>query len=205
MTQILKNNVDVVALAQALDAGAVAVFATDTVYGIGTGAFCENAIKKICTIKNRPVTQPLQILVPNVARAEQIAQFTPDALRVAQTYWPGGLTLIVPPTPQGRPLLRGVVGLGIRIPACEPLCKVLAYMQHPLCSTSANVHGQPVLTDEASVLETFDGRVDYIWLGGTLSPTASSVLDVTTDPARLLREGGILRNDLQRVLDASIV
>ena len=205
MTQILKNKVDANALAHALDEGAVAVFATDTVYGIGTGAFCERAIQRICALKNRPLTQPLQILVPQVARAEQIAQFTPGALRVAQTYWPGGLTLILPPTEKGRALLRGAAGLGIRVPAYEPLCKVLACMQHPLCSTSANLHGQPVLTDEASVLETFEGRVDYIWLGGTLSPTASSVLDVTATPARILREGSILKNDLQRVLDAPIV
>lgn len=205
MTQILKNKVDANALAHALDEGAVTVFATDTVYGIGTGAFCEGAIQKICALKNRPPTQPLQILVPSVARAEQIAQFTPGALRVAQTYWPGGLTLILPPTEKGRSLLRGAAGLGIRVPAYEPLCQVLARMQHSLCSTSANLHGQPVLTDEANVLETFDGLVDYIWLGGTLSPTASSVLDVTATPARILREGSILKNDLQRVLGAPIV
>lgn len=198
-TQILKNKVDFATLAHALEEGAVAVFATDTVYGIGTGAFCETAVQKIYTIKQRPVAQPLQILVASVERARQVAQFSPAALRVAQKYWPGGLTLIVPPTKESEPLLRGAKGLGLRVPAYKPLCQVLSSMRMPLCSTSANVHGQPVLTDEASVLETFDGQVDYILLGGTLSPTASSVLDVTVTPARLLREGSILRQDLQQV------
>ncbi len=198
-TQILKNNVEVTALARALEEGAVAVFATDTVYGIGTGAFCETAVQKIYTIKQRPLAQPLQILVASVEQARQVAQFSPAALQVAQKYWPGGLTLIVPSTKEGEPLLRGAKGLGLRVPAYEPLRRVLSQMRMPLCSTSANVHGQPVLTDEASVLETFDGQVDYILLGGTLSPTASSVLDVTVNPARLLREGSILKQDLQQV------
>lgn len=198
-TQILKNKVDFATLAHALEGGAVAIFATDTVYGIGTGAFCETAVQKIYTIKQRPLAQPLQILVASVEQARQIAQFSPAALRVAQKYWPGGLTLIVPPTKEGEPLLRGAKGLGLRVPAYEPLCRVLSQMRMPLCSTSANVHGQSVLTDEASVLETFDGQVDYILLGGTLSPTASSVLDVTVNPARLFREGSILRQDLQQV------
>ena len=198
-TQILKDEVNATVLARALEQGAVAVFATDTVYGIGTGAFCETAMQKIYTIKQRPVTQPLQILVGSVEQAGQIAQFSPAALRVAQTYWPGGLTLIVPPTKGGEPLLRGAKGLGLRVPAYEPLCQVLRQMRMPLCSTSANRHGQPVLTDETSVLKTFDGQVDYILLGGTLSPTASSVLDVTGSPARLLREGSLLKQDLQQV------
>ena len=189
-------------LARALSHGAVAVFATDTVYGIGTGAFCETSVQKIYTIKNRPATQPLQLLVAHTAQARQIAQFSPSALRVAQAYWPGGLTLILPPAPGAKALLRGAPGLGIRVPAYEPLRQILAQATMPLCSTSANLHGQPVLTQEKDVLDTFNGWVDYIVLGGTLSPTASSVLDVTCTPARLLREGSILKTDLARVYGA---
>ena len=209
MTTILKADTltpaQTAGLARALDNGAVAVFATDTVYGIGAGAFCETAVQKIYTIKKRPAHQPLQILTADAAQAEQIAQFSSGAARVAQTYWPGGLTLILSPTEAGKGLLRGAAGLGIRVPAYEPLRRVLAQMRGPLCSTSANLHGQPVLTDEQSVLGTFDGLVDFILLGGTLSPTASSVLDVTVTPARLLREGSILKQDLARVYGAPII
>ncbi len=192
-------------LARALDNGAVAVLATDTVYGIGTGAFCETSVQKIYTIKQRPATQPLQILVADVVQAQRIAQFSPAAARVAQAYWPGGLTLILPPTDSGKVWLRGASGLGIRVPAYQPLRQILAQMDMPLCSTSANLHGQPVLTDEKDVLNTFKGTVDYIVLDGTLSPTASTVLDVTVTPARLLREGSILKQDLARVYNVPIV
>lgn len=209
MTTILKadtlTDTQAADLARALDNGAVAVFATDTVYGIGAGAFCETAVQKIYTIKKRPATQPLQILTASIAQTKQIAQLVPGAQQLAQTYWPGGLTLILSPTQEGKALLRGAAGLGIRVPAYAPLRRVLTQMRGPLCSTSANLHGQPVLTDEQSVLSTFDGRVDFMLLGGTLSPTASSVLDVTTTPARLLREGSILKQDLTRVYGAPIL
>ncbi len=209
MTTILKadtlTDTQTADLARALDNGAIAVFATDTVYGIGAGAFCETAVQKIYTIKKRPATQPLQILTADVAQAGRIARFSPPTERVAQVYWPGGLTLILPPTQEGKTLLRGAAGLGIRVPAYEPLRRVLAQMRGPLCSTSANLHGQPVLTDESSVLRTFDGLVDFVLLDGTLSPTASSVLDVTVTPARLLREGSILKQDLVRVYGAPIL
>ena len=204
-TTVLKNNVDGVALAHALEEGAIAVFATDTVYGIGTGAFCETSVQKIYTIKKRPANQPLQILVAQIEQARRIGQLSPGAVQVAQAYWPGGLTLILPPTDEGKMLLRGATGLGIRIPAYEPLRQVLAQMKGPLCSSSANLHGQPVLTQEQEVLSAFDGLVDFIWLGGTLSPTASSVLDVTVTPPRLLREGSILKQDLARVYGAPIL
>ena len=196
---------EIAGLARALDDGALAVFATDTVYGMGTGAFCETAVQKIYTIKKRPANQPLQILVADMEQAGRIAQFSLAATAVAKTYWPGGLTLIVPPTDSGKALLRGGKGLGIRIPACEPLRQILAHMKGPLCSTSANLHAQPVLTQEKDVLRTFDGRVDYILLGGTLSPTPSSVLDVTTQPARLLREGCVSKEDLTQVYGALII
>ena len=198
------TSAQIAALARALGNGAVAVFATDTVYGIGTGAFCEPSVQKIYTIKSRPATQPLQILVADTSQAARIASFAPSVTALAQAYWPGGLTLILPPAQGATALLRGASGLGIRVPAYEPLRQILAQMDMPLCSTSANLHGRPVLTEEKEVTATFNGRVDYILLGGTLSPTASSVLDVTVCPARLLRAGSISKEDLVRVYSAPI-
>ncbi len=184
------------ALAKALENGTVAVFATDTVYGLGTGAQDELAVQKIYTLKNRPTTQPLQLLVAGLEEAQQVAVFPHGAKRVAQLYWPGGLTLILPPTPAGRSLLRGSTGLGLRVPAFGPLRQILALMNIPLACTSANAHNQPVLTHEDEVVRAFNTRVDYILLGGTLSPTASSVLDGTVTPPKILREGSIAAQDL---------
>lgn len=184
--------------AREIEAGAVAVVPTDTVYGIGTGAFCEASVKQIYKIKERPAASPLQILTGSPEQAFAVAEFSPAAQRLAQTFWPGGLTLILPPSARGRALARGFAGIGLRVPDSPFLKTLLQAMKAPLASTSANLHGQPVLTREEDVLKTFDGKVDFIFLGGTLSPTASSVADVTAGPL-LLREGSIPRAELERV------
>ncbi len=191
---------DAVQAARALDEGAVAVLPTDTVYGIGTGAFCEKSIQEIYRIKERPATSPLQILTGTVQQARRVAVFSPAAERLAGAYWPGALTAILPPTVEGKPLTRGFAGLGIRVPGHLFLTGLLAQMQNPMACTSANLHGQPVITDEATLLETFAGKVDFIFLGGTLSPVASSVVDLTGPHAVLLREGGIPRTALEKTL-----
>lgn len=190
--------------ARALDEGAVAVLPTDTVYGIGTGAFCERSIQEIYRIKERPSTSPLQILTGTVDQARRVAVFTPGAERLAQAYWPGALTAILLPTEAGKPLTRGFTGLGIRVPGHVFLTGLLARMHHPMACTSANLHGQPVITEEKTLLETFDGKVDYIFWGGTLSPVASSVVDLTAPQAVLLREGGVARPELEKTLGAPL-
>ncbi len=184
--------------AREIDAGAVAVVPTDTVYGIGTGAFCEEAVGRIYKIKERPATSPLQILTGSLEQARTAAEFSPGAERLARAFWPGGLTMILPPSIQGRALTRGFAGLGLRVPGNAFLIGLLQAMKGPLASTSANLHGRPVLTREEDVLKTFDGKVDFIFLGGTLSPTASSVADLTESPL-LLREGSVPRAELERV------
>lgn len=194
---------DMLRLASELQAGAVAVLPTDTVYGIGTGAYQEASIQKIYQLKNRPATSPLQLLTGSLAQARQEAEFNGNAEKLAVRFWPGGLTLIVPPTEQGKPLCRGFAGLGFRIPGHPFLVELLRKMSGPLACTSANLHGQDVITEEKILLETFDGKVDYILLGGTLSPVASSVVDLTAAP-RLLREGAISRSALQAALGETL-
>lgn len=190
---------EIVRLASDLQAGAVAVLPTDTVYGIGTGAYAEASIQRIYQLKNRPATSPLQLLTGTVAQVRQAAQFSAGAEKLAARFWPGGLTLILPPTPTGRPLCRGFAGLGFRVPDHFFLVQLLQRMPGPLACTSANLHGQDVITEEKILLETFDGKVDYILLAGTLRPLASSVVDLTAMP-RLLREGTISRAALEETL-----
>ena len=203
-TQIFKANLltpaQITQLANALTKGALAVLPTDTVYGLGTGAGNETAVQKIYTIKKRAASQPLQLLVGDLETACQVAQFSAGVARLAKTYWPGGLTLIVPPTAAGKPLLRGATGVGLRVPAHPVLLQILKHMSGPLACTSANLHGQPVLTQEEDVIHTFNGQVDFIITEGSLSPVASTVLDATQTPARVLREGAVSKQALAQTL-----
>jgi L-threonylcarbamoyladenylate synthase len=191
-------------LAAALEDGAVGVFPTDTVYGIGTGALTEKGIAQIYDIKKRPASMPLQIMTSSADRALDLAQFSPQALRLARKFWPGALTLIVPPSPKHKGLARGFDGLGIRVPQYAFLEALLDTMTTPLAMTSANLHGQPVWTQEKPVIKAFNGKVDFIVLGGTLSPTPSSVVDCCGEKPVLLREGQLLRAALEHTIEENL-
>lgn len=188
-------------IARALENGAVAVFPTDTVYGIGTGAFCEASIARICALKDRPLSQPFQLLASSVEQAASVGVFCAEAEKLARVCWPGGLTLIVPPNEKGKPLARGFAGIGLRVPSCAFLTDILAEMKHPLASTSANVHGQPVLTDAQYIINTFSAKADIIIAGGVLKSTASSVVNfsVGKEPV-LVREGTFSKAQLEEIL-----
>jgi len=186
-------------VAHAIENGAVVALATDTVYGVAADAFNETAIARIYALKGRPVNIPLQILVGSITAAQQLAQWNEQAERLARAFWPGALTLIAKPSEQGNSLLRGFAGLGLRVPKHEGLLQLLQTLHPPLACTSANIHGKPVITREEDLCTFCDGQVEYILTDGTLSPIASSVVDLTKAPT-LLREGCIPRRALETIL-----
>ena len=187
-----------------IENGAVAALATDTVYGIAANAFNEKAVQHIYRLKQRPAGMALQILVGSVSAARQIVAWDERADKLAQTYWPGALTMILPPNEKGQSLRRGFEGLGLRVPNHAGLLRLLSKLSIPLACTSANIHGHRVITKEKDLIEFCDEKVDFILTDGTLSPVASSVIDLTVQPAVLLREGALLRADLERVLKVKL-
>lgn len=186
-----------------IDAGAVAVYPTDTVYGIGTNAFNESAISRIYDIKRRPASSALQILIASSEQAKEITQWDERAGRLARAFWPGALTMILRPNQKGAPLRRGFEGLGLRVPAHAGLARLLGALKNPLASTSANLHGRPVITREEELADFFEGKADVILTGGTLSAAASSVIDLTGEP-KLLREGVLSRAALEEALQSTV-
>lgn len=207
MTQIYPINslteVQLQTIAKRLEQGALAAVATDTVYGLCTSALQEPAIKQIYQIKQRPAGCALQILVGSVAQAKSFVQWNQAAEKLARAYWPGPLTLILPPQEQGLPLRRGFEGLGLRVPAHKGLLHLLQKMQVPMACTSANIHGRPVCVKEPEVIEFLEGKVDFILTDGTLSAQASSVVDLTREPT-LLRQGVLTRKQLQETLQGEL-
>lgn len=187
-----------------IDAGAVTVYPTDTVYGIGTNAFDEKAIARIYEIKQRPASSALQILIGTVEQAREIVQWNEQAEKLARAFWPGALTLILRPNEKGLPLRRGFEGLGLRVPAYAALTRLLMRLKNPLASTSANLHGRPVFTNEKELMEFFDGKADLILTGGTLGAKASSVLDMTGQEPKLLREEALPRKQLEKILETTV-
>ncbi|MFH1619325.1 MAG: L-threonylcarbamoyladenylate synthase [bacterium] len=177
--------------ALAVRRGAVAVFPTDTVYGIGTGAFSKKGIRKIYSLKGRPPSKPLPILIDSVASLKKLAVWDKKTATLALRFWPGALTLILKNGKAAPGRLKGLSGIGARRPDYKPLITWIKMLKVPLASTSANISGRPALKRAADVLAVFEGKADYIFLGGNLPGTESTVADMTREKPVVLREGAV--------------
>jgi len=159
-------------VAEAARRGAIIIFPTDTVYGIGSGD--PNAAARIYEIKGRPENKPLPVLHASKESAKQGVDWTPLAERLS-AHWPGALTLV---------LRRGAGTVGVRVPNHPALQRLLE--AGPWISTSANLSGQPA----SRTVVTLPG-VDYVLDGGETGGVESTVVDATGEAPVILRQGAI--------------
>jgi L-threonylcarbamoyladenylate synthase len=163
-----------------LKSGGILIFPTETVYGIGTLASNEKGIKRIYEIKKRSSDKPLQILIADPKQVEMLASgISVKARELMKKYWPGPLTLV----------FKAASGnsVGIRMPKHDWLLKLIKETG-PLAASSANLSGEtePISAQEVKI------EADLLIDGGKCKlGEASSVVDVSTDPPLILREGKI--------------
>ena len=175
-----------------LRAGGTVAFPTDTVYGLGADAFSTSAILKLFEIKQRPHNQAIAVLLGG---SDQLRLVTKNpnraAMTLAEQYWPGALTLVVPRHPDLPEILSPKPTLGLRIPD-HPAALALLRLTGPLAVTSANLSGQPNTTTAQEVLAQLDGKIDLLLDGGeTPGGTPSTVVDMTGEHPVVLRQGPI--------------
>lgn len=178
-------------------------FPTETVYGLGVDALDRAAVRRIFDVKGRPASDPLIVHVATFEHAAALAAVVPDAARrLAQRFWPGPLTLVLPRA-QSVPLevTAGLDTVAIRVPA-HPVAQALLHAaQLPIAAPSANLFSRPSPTRASHVLDDLDGRIDMVLdAGPTVVGVESTVLDLTTDPPTVLRPGGVSVEALREVL-----
>ena len=192
--------------AHLLKSGQVIVFPTETVYGLGADAANPSAIDKIFQIKGRQKNQPLQILVENISSAQKLAIFNQRAKLLAEHFWPGPLTLVLPRTancPVPRSVSLGGDTIGIRIPAHDTALKLLRLFGKPLASTSANFSGKESSVNASEAANSIGNLVPFIIDGGRCSlGVASTVVSLVDDEMRILRAGAISENELLDAIGA---
>lgn len=188
MTRVVDSAADAVV---ALRGGLVVGVPTDTVYGLAVDATLADAADLLGRAKGRPSEVPVQVLVSGLGQALSIGEWSADALRVAGRLWPGAVTLVVPRRPGVEMYLGGDgTTIGIRWPDHD-LAVDLCARCGPLAATSANRHGEPPLETAVEVAEVFADEVAVVLDGGSCPGTASTVVDLTGDSPRLLREGAV--------------
>lgn len=177
-----------------LACGQVVAFPTDTVYGVGAHAFLPDAVAALYAIKQRSLDKAIPVLIADVSDIGCVAATVPAAVwRLAEQFWPGGLTLVVPRAPDlPRIITAGGNTVAVRCPDHPVPRALMRALGAPLAATSANLSGQPDPTTAQQVAAQLVGRLPLILDGGPAPiGTASSVVDVSVSPPRLLRAGAI--------------
>jgi L-threonylcarbamoyladenylate synthase len=190
--------------AEILRAGGLAAFPTETVYGLGADATDARAVAGIYRAKGRPSFNPLIAHVADVALARREGRFDDRAEKLAEAFWPGPLTLVLPlaEAAQTCDLARaGLDSIGLRFPAHPVARKLLAAAGRPIAAPSANLSGHVSPATPAHVLADLDGRIDAVLDGGACPVGVESTIVALLDGTpRLLRPGGVSRSALEQIL-----
>ena len=190
-----------------LKKGGVVAFPTDTLYGLGANAFDEDAVLKIYEIKSRPRNLALTLLLADIAQIKVVGDDIPKlAWELAERYMPGALTIVVK---KSKAVPYAISGgrdtVAVRVPNHPIPIALISGLGAPITGTSANLGGAPDPATAEEVHKQLGSRVDMIIDGGRCPiGVSSTILDLTTDPPTILREGAIKRDELTRMCKCRI-
>jgi L-threonylcarbamoyladenylate synthase len=208
-TQILPaSEAAVAAAARSLSEGGLVAFPTETVYGLGADATNPKAVARLYQAKGRPAFNPLIATVGDLEAAKRIARFDTTAIKLAEAFWPGPLTLVLPRTSDCNVAELATAGLdtiAIRVPAHRVALDILRAFGGPVVAPSANLSGHVSPTTAAHVQSDLAGRIDLIVDGGPVAVGVESTIVGCFDEAVLLRPGGLPRGNIERVLGRKLV
>jgi L-threonylcarbamoyladenylate synthase len=195
------------AAAACLADGRLVAFPTETVYGLGADAANPAAVARIYQAKGRPAFNPLIAHVASLAAASAIARFNADAMMLAQAFWPGPLTLVLPKAPRcpvADLATAGLDSIAIRVPGHPVAQAILAAFGRPVVAPSANLSGHVSPTSAAHVESDLSGRIDLIIDGGPVAVGLESTIVGCFEQPLLLRPGGLPRGAIEAVLGRAL-
>lgn len=188
---------------RAVSRGRIVAFPTETVYGLGADCFNPRAVERIFRAKGRPADNPL---IVHIASREELARLSSDIPRAAEAladaFWPGPLTLVVPRAGRVPDIVTaGLDTVAVRMPDHKVALALIRAAGRPLAAPSANTSGRPSPTTAAHVMADLAGKIDAVLDGGPAGiGVESTVLDLTGPVPVILRPGGITREHLEAVI-----
>lgn len=194
---------DIAEVASILKDGGVVAIPTETVYGLAGNALKGECVKKIYEAKGRPSDNPLIVHISNISQWAPLVREIPEtAIALAEKFWPGPLTIILPKSDIiPAEISGGLDTVAVRMPSDEIARAIISGCGFPLAAPSANTSGKPSPTCASHVTEDLDGKIDAIVDSGECSVgIESTVITLATDIPRLLRPGGITPEMLTEVL-----
>ena len=187
-------------------AGYVIAIPTDTLYGLAADPFNAAAVARVFDVKGRAAGRALPLIAADVAQiASTLGRLSATAARLADRFWPGPLTLVVPAARQlAREVSGGTGTVGVRVPADGIARAVCAACGHPVTATSANLSGEPAVSAPDDVEQALGDRVEFMLdAGRTPGGAPSTIVDVTAGEPRLVRAGAIAWEEIQAWLHSA--
>lgn len=172
------------------------VLPTETVYGL---ACRPEHVARIFAIKARPADKNVQLLAPDASWLRRVGRPNDAAIALAEAFWPGPLTLVVPAGEEAPGALAVAGTIGVRVPNHPVALEILARTR-PLAASSANISGEPEMRTIAQMKDRFGGAVGAYVDGGTIEGLGSTVVDLSHGEVSILREGGVGRADVEAVV-----
>ena len=190
-------------IANAIKEGKLIIFPTDTVYGIGTNAYNEEACKKIYEIKGRPSCKPLIIIISDTSMIEDLVEnISPKEQKIIEKFWPGPLTIKFK---KRKGILPDIISAGdeyvrIRLIKNGLIYKIIEKAEVPVVAPSANISGHPTGIKINNIIKELGGKVDYILdCGDYKSDEPSTIIQVEDEKIVVIREGKIKREELENL------
>jgi L-threonylcarbamoyladenylate synthase len=181
--------------------GKLIAFPTETVYGLGADATNGEAVAAIFAAKGRPLFNPLIVHVADIEEARRHVELSPRAQALAERFWPGALTLVLPRrknSPLSLLVSAGLDSVALRAPSHPAAIALLKETGRPVAGPSANMSGQVTATTANHVADSLGGKVDLILDAGSATlGIESTVIGFDGDRPLLLRPGAIAREDIQ--------
>lgn len=184
--------------------GGIVAFPTDTVYGLGASIIQKNSIKRIFDVKERPLDSAVIVLIDKIERVEKLAYIeNPKAWDLMKEFWPGALTLLFPK----KDIIDDIItangnSVGLRIPDNKIAIELIKYSGGALATPSANKTGHLSPTRAEHVVRQFaDNEIDFLVDGGkTEKAIESTILDMTKNPPLILRNGGVSKEQIEKII-----
>ncbi len=198
---------DLTRAAALLAAGGLVAFPTETVYGLGADARQDHAVARIYAAKGRPAFNPLIVHLADLEAVKALVAWTAEAEVLAQAFWPGPLTLVLPIKPDAgisKLVTAGLDSLAVRMPAAPVARELLRRFGGPVAAPSANRSGQISPTRATHVLEGLGDRIEAVVDGGACDVGLESTILGLTGTPTLLRPGGVTLEQLESALNTRV-
>jgi L-threonylcarbamoyladenylate synthase len=191
--------------AAAIRRGRVVAIPTDALYSLVADPFNLRAVSGVFRAKGREIHRSLPLLVADAIAAEDLASELNNRFFIlTRRFWPGPLTIIVPASARVPLKVTGNTGrLALRQPRSKIANALIAALNQPLISTSANISGSPTCRSGIEVFGTMDGRVDLVLDGGACSGAGATTVDITEPYWKIIREGAVGEKEIAEALQAT--